>query len=350
MEELKDSLKKKRKKGVYSVLKEVDRFVGPKMEELLDSKVEDRFKDIVRYQAATGGKKLRSSLLLLGSLCCGGSAEEAVYPAAGIEILHNNTLMTDDIIDHSFWRRRKYTAWKKYGASITQCLTFIYSASAFQSVHYSRSPKALSDRFAYASKIVLQGEIKDILMEQVGREEEKYVQKNRYSRVSLKDYLEMVSQKTASLIEVAAECGGLCAKATDAQLKALRQYGYNLGVSFQIRDDILDFYGDEAKFGKRIGQDLYERKLGNILLIYALEELGEKEGKGLLDVFKKKNITDGDVNKALTLIKSTRAKEKATELATQYNDQGLESLKNLPKNEYSGILKDFLEFVSVREV
>jgi geranylgeranyl pyrophosphate synthase len=149
---------------------------------------------------------------------------------------------------------------------------------------------------------------------------------------------------------VAAECGGLCAKATDAQLKALRQYGYNLGVSFQIRDDILDFYGDEAKFGKRIGQDLYERKLGNILLIYALEELGEKEGKGLLDVFKKKNITDGDVNKALTLIKSTRAKEKATELATQYNDQGLESLKNLPKNEYSGILKDFLEFVSVREV
>ncbi len=350
MKSLEKNLKNKRKEGIYAILKEVDKFVTPAVEELLDSKVEDKFKHIVAYQAMTGGKKLRSSLLLLGCLGCGGSIKDAIYPAAGIEILHNSILMIDDIIDHSLWRRKKLTAWKKHGTSIVQCLNFIYSASVFQSVYYSRSPKALNDRFAYAYKLVIQGEMIDILMEQTGRKDEKYVQKNRYSTVTLEEYLKMISQKTASLIQVAAEAGGLCAKATESQLSALSKYGHNLGISFQIRDDILDLYGDEVKFGKSIGQDIYERKLGNILIIYALEELDKKQKASLLNTLKKKKITDSDVNKVITIIEGTKAKQKATALADQYRAQGFKNLERLPQNNYTGILKDFLNFVTIREV
>jgi geranylgeranyl diphosphate synthase type I len=351
MEELKKNLKQRRKEGVFGVLREVNEKISPKVEELLELGVENKFKPLVKYQASTGGKKLRAALVVLGCLGCGGKIKDSVYPAAAMEILHNNTLMVDDIIDHSTWRRRKFTAWKKYGSSVTQCLTFIYSAAVFQAVGYARhNPKELNNRFAVAFKTVLQGEINDLLLEQAGRDNEKYIQKNRCKDVDLSDYLEMVSQKTASLIAIAAEVGGLCANASESRIKALRSYGYNLGVSFQIRDDILDIYGDEAKFGKRIGQDIYERKLGNILIIYALEEFDKEAKQKFLNILQKDKITEGDANKAIKMVKQTRAKEKATELAASYSDKGYANLKRLPQNQYTGVLKDFLDFVVTREV
>lgn len=340
----------KRKEGVFAVLKQADRMVTPKINELLDSDIDNNFRETVRYQASTGGKKLRAALVLLSCLGCGGRIKDAIYPAAGIEILHNDTLMIDDIIDHSDRRRGKMTAWKKYGSSIIQCLSFIYSASAFRAPVYSPAPKAVNDSFSHALKTVSQGEILDILMEQAGREQEKYVHKNRRNKVRVDDYLQMVSQKTASLIRAASEIGGLCARASQDRLKALKEYGYNLGVSFQIRDDILDIYGKKAKFGKRIGQDIYEGKLGNIVIIYALEELDNKNKASLLNILKKKTVIDNDAAKAIAMIKRTGAKEKAMALADKYNNRGFTSLKKLPDNEYIGVLKDFLEFVSVREI
>jgi geranylgeranyl pyrophosphate synthase len=120
-------------------------------------------------------------------------------------------------------------------------------------------------------------------------------------------------------------------------------------VAFQIRDDILDIYGEETKFGKRIGQDIYERKLGNILIIYALEEFNKEAKQRFLHILQKDKITDKDANKAIKMIKQTRAKEKATELAVSYSDKGYDNLKRLPQNEYAGALKDFLDFVIKRD-
>lgn len=350
MSELEGVFKEKRKEGIFEVLNEIDRITSPKIKELLDIDIEETFQEVARYQASTGGKKLRAALVLLGCLGCGGKLKDAVYPAAGIEILHNDTLMIDDMIDHSSWRRGQETTWKEYGSSIAQCLSFIYSASVFQAPYYSPSPQAISKKFVYALKTVAQGEVADILMEQAGRGQERYVQENRYRKIELNSYLKMISQKTASLIQVASEVGGLCAQADSNQLQALREYGYNLGISFQIRDDILDIYGKEAKFGKRIGQDIYEGKLGNILFIYALEELDAQSGSYLLDVLKKEEVTDDDVAHVIAMIKKTGAKQKAAELAEDYNNQGMESFKKLPANEFTGVLKDFLEFVSVREI
>ncbi len=83
----------------------------------------------------------------------------------------------------------------------------------------------------------------------------------------------MVSEKTAALFQASCEIGGICANAKKRQLKVLKNYGFNLGIAFQIRDDILDIFGDEKEFGKKIGKDIKERKLGNAVIFYALKEL-----------------------------------------------------------------------------
>ena len=350
MEELARDLKKRREEGIVSVLEEVNKAVTPCVEELLEEHVEKEFRDVVKYQITTGGKRIRASLVLLSCLSLGGKVEDAIYPAAAMEILHNDTLMIDDIIDNSVHRRGEWTAWKKYGTSITQCLSFIYSASAFQAVKYSGDPKELADMFSQVLKSVSQGEVSDILLEQAGREEEDHVQKNRYLNPGVGDYLRMVSLKTAYFLQIAAEMGGRCAQGSVTHLESLRGYGYNLGVSFQIRDDILDIYGKETKFGKKIGQDIREGKLGNILMMYALEEMDKKEKERSMRILRKKEKTEKEAEDVMEMIKSTNAKKRATQLANEYTKKGYDSLQGLTENEYTSMLADLLDFVSIREV
>lgn len=340
---------KTKKQEIVSFLEKTKVLVDPKIKELLNIYVSKRFEKLTNYQIGTGGKRLRACLTLLSCLACGGKIKNAIYPAAGIEILHNNTLIIDDIIDHGSWRRNRKTCWKKFGASITECISFIYSAAVFQAAFFSKKPKLVSDRLARAMKTVLQGEILDILFEQSGREEENYVQKNRYHEVNLYNYLEMVSKKTAALIQAAVEIGGICAGARKKQIEALENYGLNLGIAFQIKDDILDIYGEEKKFGKKIGQDIRERKLGSILIFYALKETSEQDGKKLLKILKKKKITEKDVKSAIKVIKQTSAQEKAMKLGKEYILKAKQSLKILPQNKWTKLLRNIADFAIERE-
>ena len=342
-------MKKSKKKEIISFLEKVRKLVDPKIKELLNLYVDKKFEKLVNYQVETGGKKLRASLIVLSCLVCGGKTEDALYPAAGIEILHNYSLMIDDIIDHSFWRRRKKTCWKKFGNSMTECLGFIYSTAVFQAARFSKKPDLILDKLAEALKVLAQGEIMDILFEQSGRDEESYVQKNRYQEVNLDNYLEMVSKKTAALIRAAMEIGGICGRATKKEITALKNYGFNLGIAFQIKDDILDIYGKEKKFGQRIGQDIRERKLGSILTFYALKEMSSENKKRLLAILKKKKITEKDVRRAIKMIKETGAKEKATKLGEEYVKRAKEHLRNLPRNKWTRLLEDIGDFVMKRE-
>lgn len=350
MTDLKDKIIGKRKEGVFFVLRELQKEVDPRIKELLDLEVGEEFREVLHYQIATGGKRLRAALVILGCLSCDGRGSDSLYAAAAVEILHNNSLMIDDILDNSGQRRGKETIWKKHGVAATQCLSFLYAASVFQGADRSPAPGAISERFSSALKRVFQGEIKDILLEQGGREGESYIQHHRYRDASLDDYLEMVSLKTASLMEVSCEIGGLCAGADDDRLRVLREFGSALGVVFQIRDDILDIYGQESKFGKKIGQDIYERKLGNILVVFALEDLKGGKRKELLSLLRRNELTAGDVDKAVGIIKGTEARDRAEELARLYYQKGERAWRELPRTEYSEILKELLEFAVSREV
>ncbi len=338
-----------RKEKLDSILNKTAESVGPIIEELLNSYVDKENREIVKYQIFTGGKRLRPALGIITCQLLGGAIKDALFPAAGLEILHNYSLIIDDIIDNSSLRREKPTCWFKFGRSIAQCIGIDYSAAVFQAANRSREPVKISELFAKTMKTIVDGEILDILFEQQGRENEDYVLKNRYLNVTDKNYFKMVSKKTAALFQACCQVGGICAGAKERELEALRNYGFNLGVAFQIRDDILDIFGEEEKFGKKIGKDIEERKLGNIVILFALAKLSKLDKKKILRIIRKKEIENKDIKEAIKLIKKTDSHQKAYHLAEGFAEKAKEGLKTLPKNKWNRILENFVDFVIWRE-
>ncbi len=343
----KKELKHKEDLGLF--LKQTAVMVNPIIQELLESYVDKKFHKLINYQAAAGGKRFRPALTIISSKLLGGKIKDVLYPASGLEILHNSTLIVDDIIDHSHLRRNKPTVWFKFGQSIAECMGVDYLAAAFEGANHSKNPAMISEIFAKTLKTVINGEILDILFEQQGRREEPYVVKNRYHKITKQKYYEMIGRKTASLAQSCCEVGGICAGASSKRLKTLKDYGFNLGMAFQVRDDVLDIFGDEKKFGKKIGKDIEERKLGNIVILSALTELSKSDEEKILKIIKKKKIKNKDIKEAIKLIKKTRAREKACNLAQEFSTKAKEQLKLLPQNKWNKALESLADFVVQRE-
>ncbi len=351
---LKKYLKKKEKElrvedELTSFLQETTEIINPVIKELLESHIDKKFHKLVDYQASTGGKRLRPGLTIISCKLLGGKLKNVLYPAAGLEILHNCTLIVDDIIDHSNLRRKKPTTWFKFGKSIAECMGIDYSATAFEAANRSKNPVIISEIFARTLKTIFDGEILDILFEQRGREEEPYIVKNRYCKVAEREYYKMVTKKTAVLLQSCCEVGGICAEATKKQLEALKNYGFNLGIAFQIRDDLLDIFGEEKKFGKKIGKDIEERKLGNIVTLFALSELSKPEKEKILKIIRKKEIKNKDIKETIKLIKKTKSYQLAYHLAESFAEKAKENLKDLPKNKWNKILEGLADFVVQRQ-
>lgn len=344
-----ESLILKNKRDPHLVFKEIAKIIDPKIKEVLGSFVDKKTRKLVNYQIEVGGKRIRPSLAILSCLACGGKINDVLYPAAGLEILHNYTLIVDDIIDKSDVRRRKPTTWRKFGKSIAECVGIDYSVAVFQTASRSRDPLKISEIFAEAMKTITDGEILDILFEQSGREDEPYIIENRYFDITDKDYFKMVDKKTAALLQACCDVGGICAQAKNKEMDALRNYGFNLGIAFQIRDDILDIFGEEEKFGKKIGNDIRERKLGNIVISRSLKEFSYKERKKVLSVFRQKEIKNRDIKEVIKAVEKTNVKEDAFKTGEKYIKKAKENLKLLPQNRWSDILGETADFVMERE-
>ena len=330
-------------------LERFTRIVNPVIERVLASGVDKRFQPIIKYPVSTGGKRLRPALAIMSCLMTGGKLKDVLYPAAGLEILHNYTLIVDDIIDDGRLRRGKPTCWFKFGQSIAQCIGIDYSAAIFQAANKAKKSVAMSELFARTIKTIVEGEILDILFERSGREVESYVVKNRYRKIKEKDYFEMISKKTSSLMAASCEAGGIIAGAREKELKALRKYGFNLGMVFQITDDILDIFGKEKKFKKKIGKDIEEKKEGNIVILLALKELRPAGRNKLLKIMRKNKVNSRDVRKAMKLIKKTNSRQRAYQLGKRFTLQAKAALEALPQNKWNNTLNCLTEFVFNRE-
>jgi geranylgeranyl diphosphate synthase type I len=341
-------IREKNHKEVSLFLSKTVKQVDPVIKKLLEDHIDKKFHQLIDYQVFTGGKRLRPALVIACSNLLGGS-KNVLYPAAGLEILHNSTLIVDDIIDHSKLRRKQSTVWFKFGQSIAECMGLDYLAASFEGANKSQKPIEIAEIFANTLKTVIDGEMLDILFEQSGRKEEPFINKNRFNEVTKKDYYKMIGKKTAILTQACCEVGGIDAKASAKQLEVLKNYGFNLGLSFQIRDDILDIFGEGNKFGKKIGKDIEERKLGNIIILLALGKLKGKDREDLLRIMKNKDINNKDIKQAIELIKKTNSKEEACSLADEFADKAKESLEELPKNKWNNLLNNLVDFVVQRE-
>ena len=209
----------------------------------------------IRYVLSSGGKRLRGVLVLLCCEAVGGRVRQAVDAAAAIEILHNFTLVHDDVMDHADLRRGKMTVHRRWDANVAILAGDELIAQAYRVLLRTRTPneRRILEIFTDAFVRVCEGQGLDKEFE------------NRRD-VDLRSYFTMIGKKTARIMAAASEIGALAGGATPAQAAALRSYGLHLGMAFQVQDDLLDISGDGGDFGKKIGGDIVEGKKTYLLL------------------------------------------------------------------------------------
>ena len=222
--------------------------------------------DPLRYMISIGGKRIRPKLCILAySIFKDDLYDEIVEPATALEVFHSFTLLHDDIMDKSPLRRGMPTVWKKWSED-----TAILSGDVMNIDSYRRmsmTPAKVHDKvmalFTRTSTEVCVGQQYDMEFEDI-------------PQVSMDDYMKMIGLKTAVLLACSAKIGALIGGASDQDADFLYEYGYQLGLAFQVADDYLDAYGDEKVFGKPIGGDIVNNKK-SWLITRALEKADDKE-------------------------------------------------------------------------
>lgn len=262
--------------------KQLDK-VNYRISRLLQGKQPNSLYEPCSYIIQSGGKRLRPLLVLLTAKAAGGSYSSAYNAAVAIELLHNFTLVHDDIMDNADKRRGRPTIHKKYDLS-----TAILSGDSLLAVAYINLLKDCKEN----DKKVLAEFTKGVIEICEGQSLDKDFEARK--QVSLQEYLGMIRKKTAVLLEVCCSIGAMIGGGTEKQIKALSLYGRNLGMAFQIQDDLLDLTADEAEFGKITGGDLVEGKK-TFLFIKALEKARGKDKKVLLQAVKNKGISREEV-------------------------------------------------------
>ncbi len=297
------------------------------------------FKDSTEYQIKTGGKRIRPFILwkFFKSLS-GKEIEKALSAAAALEIFHNYSLIIDDIIDRGEVRRSLPTSRKKYGEKTSLCISSFYFSTIIDLL--KDVDPSVSELMARKMKEVMIGELVDVLQER-GKKVEPFLKKRSFDEIEMKDYFMMVEKKTAALFQAAAGSGLLLAKGKD--LETALDFGKNLGISYQIQDDILDIFGDPEQFGKEKGKDIKEGKGGNIVLLLAAREdksIAEKLEKG---------IDEKDLNEVILKIEETEAKKRAEKLSKKYSESALDNLSFLPAGNDKEDLQELVQIIAKRK-
>lgn len=235
----------------------------------------------VRYALASGGKRIRPVLLLMAAQAFGAEIESALWPALGVEIFHNFTLLHDDVMDHAAMRRGRPTVCARWDTN-----TAILSGDAMTTLAYKCvsgcEPQFLPeviDRFSMMTMAVYEGQQLDADMQQA-------------PRATFSQYLNMVTCKTSALIAYPCAIGTLLAGADGADIEAMFNYGISLGIAFQMMDDWLDVYGDPATFGKAIGGDIIEGKRTWLHIIATDRGVMTDRAEGQTDDDRIREVTD----------------------------------------------------------
>lgn len=231
----------------------------------------------IAYTIGLGGKRIRPALLLLSNDLFNGNHKNAINAALAIEIFHNFTLIHDDVMDDAPLRRGKETVYKKWGVNTSILSGDVMFVQSIQLLNKCDSPRLqeVIDLFCSTSVEVCEGQQYDMEFE-------------HQSDISIDDYLKMIELKTAVLLAACLKIGALLGDAKTEDANHIYEFGKNLGVAFQLMDDILDLYGDPEKFGKRVGGDIVANKKTYLLL-------------------KAKELAEGNIKKELEFCLSSKA-------------------------------------------
>ncbi len=296
------------------------------------SKHAPRIPEVTAHLVEAGGKRLRPMLTLAAARLCGYDGPYHVHLAATVEFIHTATLLHDDVVDESEQRRGRPTAnllWDNKSSVLVG--DYLFSRS-FQLMTETGSIDVLRI-LSNASATIAEGEVLQLTAAQDLNTTEA-------------TYLQVVRGKTAALFSAATEVGGVIAGADQAHVQALFDYGDALGISFQIVDDLLDYWGGDAT-GKNIGDDFRERKL-TLPLIKAVAKADADERAFWTRTIEKGRQEEGDLEQALALLNKHGALEATRAEALLWAERAKSAMANLPADPIREMLIDIADYVVAR--
>jgi geranylgeranyl diphosphate synthase type II len=293
----------------------------------------------IRYLMSLGGKRLRPVLCMLSYGLFKEDSEKIIEPAIGIELFHNFTLMHDDIMDEAPLRRGKATVhekWNRNIAILSGDVMYVKSYQSMAQVGPHILPKVM-ERFNATGIEVCEGQQIDMNFEQ--RDD-----------VSVAEYLEMIRLKTAVLLGFSLELGAIIAEADQKTTAQLRMIGENAGLGFQLKDDLLDVFGDQQKFGKQVGGDIISNKK-TYLLLRALDKADANQKLSLTNWLNKPTgNSEEKVAAVIGIYNELGIEEDTLAIMNKYFDKAFELLEKLEiSQEKKSDLLDFLSQLIQRE-
>jgi geranylgeranyl diphosphate synthase type I len=296
-----------------------------------------------RHLLEAGGKRLRPCLVLASCEAVGGRAKDAIEAAAALELLHNFTLIHDDIMDRDEFRRNVKTVHVLWGEPIAIIAGDALFAKVFEALAANADRLKLPaervvelfNTISRASFEICQGQALDMLFE-------------RRRDITEAEYLRMIGSKTGALLEASTRIGALLGNGGPEQVKALAEYGRLVGTAFQIRDDLLGIVGEREKFGKPIGSDVREGKR-TIVILRALKVISKKDRRKLLSVLGSEKASRTEIEQAIDVLKRSGALDYSVEKAREFVAQAKSKLGVLPDSEAKQFLLELADFTVERE-
>lgn len=318
------------------VEREIDRWVSRGLEPEILARA-------TRHLLEAGGKRLRPCLALTACEAVRGKAEDALEAAAALELLHNFTLIHDDIMDQDEFRRNVKTVHILWGVPVAVIAGDALFAKVFEALAANAKRLGLEgarvielfDTVSKASFEICQGQVLDMLFE--GRAD-----------VGEAEYMRMVSGKTGALLEASMKVGALLGKGEPEQVRALAEYGRLIGLAFQMRDDVLGVAGEQEKFGKPIGSDVREGKQ-TLIVVRALATAPQEDKSTLLCALGKQDASEAKLKTAIDVLKRAGAIDYVAERARGLVAQAKSKLKVLQESRAREVLFELADFAIKRE-
>ena len=288
--------------------------------------------EVLGYLLDSGGKRIRPALVILASKFHDHDSTRVLPLAAAVEMLHTATLVHDDLLDGSLLRRGKSTLNAKLGAGAVILVgDYLFARAADMAAATESVP--VVNIFAKTLMTICGGELRHAFDQDGWRR-------------TREDYYRSTYSKTASLFAASAESGALLSGAPVATVHALRDYGCNLGMAFQIVDDILDFVGDEEEMGKPIGSDLRQGTVTLPLLLF----LEDHRDTGLVkSIFEDREGREKRIRSVVDMVRRSSAIESAREEAGRFTIVCKEAIKDLSANKYRQVMLDLADFLLERK-
>jgi octaprenyl-diphosphate synthase len=310
-------------------LERVDREFGRQVESQVDL-----IPKIGRYIQTSGGKRVRPAVLLMAARLSGYRGDRAVLYAAVVEFIHTATLVHDDIIDDSELRRGRLAVHSRWGNDITVLLgDYLYIKSMALALTHDTLDivRLLCD----VTLRMIEGELYQLT-------------KNGDAEISEEEHFDIIRRKTAFLFGGCAQIGGMLGKVSPEQEEALREYGFNLGIAFQIVDDLLDFTGDRTALGKPIGADLREGKM-TLPLIHLLRN-GHGAGSRIVrEIISTRTTTEDQWAELLQILHDHRSIEYAVRRAEEFAERAKKPLSAFPPSSERDALLALPDYVLSRD-